>query len=146
VTQEKGAGEEAAGRWAISPVLGVRDVLRAVDYYADVLGFERPEHVYGSESEKVYAIMRRGGVAIHLQIRRTPEPRQRGTHDGDGYVFVPDARALRDEFAAKGVNITRDLEAEPYGLLDFSIETPFGHRLTFGSELDPKDVPPPRDE
>jgi uncharacterized glyoxalase superfamily protein PhnB len=137
---------QSAGQWEISPVLGVADVLEAVDYYAEQLGFERPEHVFGSEAEKVYAIVRRGGAAVHLQIRRQPDDRERGTHDSDGYVFVPDACALRDEYADKGVNITRDLEPEPYGLLDFSIETPFGHRLTFGSELDPADIPAPREE
>lgn len=137
---------EKGQRWGVAPMLGVDNVVQAVDYYVDVLGFDRPSHIFGAEDEKVYAIVRRGGIEIHLQIRRSPEVRTRGPQDGDAYVFVPDAEVLRDEFAKSGANITRDLEAESYGLVDFTIETPFGHRLTFGSELAPEDVPPVREE
>ena len=126
-------------------MLGVHDVERAVDYFVNGLGFERPSHVFGSETEKVYAIVRRDGIEFHLQIRRAPTTSERGQHDGDAYVFVPDARDLRNEFVGRGVKFVRDLEAEPYGLLDFTIETPFGHRLTFGSELDAKEIPPPQE-
>ena len=137
---------ETSQRWSIAPTLGVKNVVEAVEYYVSQLGFERPSHIFGSETEKVYAIVRRGGVEIHLQIRRSPDACTRSPQDGDVYVFVPDAKALRDEFVGKAVDLIRDLEAEPYGLLDFTIETPFGHRLTFGSELDAQDVPPPREE
>lgn len=51
------------------------------------------------------------------------------------YFFVPDASALYDEFVGKGVRIHRPIQDEAYGLRDFTIETPDGHRLTFGSEL-----------
>lgn len=138
--------EETNKRWKVAPMLGVGDVEKAVDYYVDELGFERPTHVFGSETEKVYAIVRRDEVEIHLQIRRSPMALKRGLHDGDAYIFVPDAKELRDEFAGRAVKFLRDLEAEPYGLLDFTIETPFRHRLTFGSELDAKDIPPPQEQ
>jgi catechol 2,3-dioxygenase-like lactoylglutathione lyase family enzyme len=127
-------------------MLGVDNVIQAVDYYVDMLGFDRPSHIFGAPDDKVSAIVRRGGIEIHLQIRRAPDERARGPHDGDVYVFVPDAKVLRDEFANNGVHITRDIEAEPYGMLDFTVETPSGHRLTFGSKLAPEDVPPAREE
>lgn len=122
--------------WEVAPVLGVRNVLDAIEYYCEKLGFERPEQVYIPGGEAVYAIVRRGGIAVHLQIRRREVfagPRE--LHEGDGYFLVENVDALRDEFAARGVKLLRDVQDEHYGIRDFTIETPDGHRLTFGTEL-----------
>ena len=62
-------------RWLASPVLGVRRVRQAAEYYRDVLGFDL-DPVDGvfqpspDEPDGVYAIIKRPGVWIHLQIRR----------------------------------------------------------------------------
>jgi catechol 2,3-dioxygenase-like lactoylglutathione lyase family enzyme len=122
-------------QWEVAPMLGVRDVLEAVEFFCDKLGVARPDHVFTPGGEPVYAIVTRGGVSVHLQIRRRTVfagPRQ--SHEGDAYFFVEDADALRAEFNAKGVRLLRDIRDEHYGLRDFTIETPDGHRLTFGSE------------
>jgi hypothetical protein len=86
--------------WRASPVLGVRDVRQAAEYYRDVLGFSldpvsgvfRPS---GDEPGGVYAIVKRGGVWIHFQIRRGDLPeRKRQTFEGDVYLYVEDVEAL----------------------------------------------------
>jgi hypothetical protein len=41
--------------------------------------------------------------------------------------------ALAADFAAAGVSFLRGLLDEPRGLRDFTVETPEGRRLTFGS-------------
>jgi uncharacterized glyoxalase superfamily protein PhnB len=51
------------------------------------------------------------------------------------YVFVPDANVLFEEFKAKGARIHRTPEDSAYGLRDFVIEDPEGHRLAFGTAL-----------
>jgi hypothetical protein len=117
-------------------MLGVRSVQAAVEYFCDKLSFERPHTLYGPPNEPVYAIVQRGGISVHLQIRRHAVfsgPRE--DHEGEAYFFVPDANALYQELVGRGVRIHRAFQDESYGLRDFTIETPDGHRLTFGSEL-----------
>ena len=80
--------------------------------------------------------MRRGEIELHLQIRRREIfAAKRESHEGDAYLFVPDADGLFEEFEAKGASIHRPIEDSPYGLRDFVIEDPEGHRLAFGTPL-----------
>lgn len=124
--------------WRVAPILGVRDVRAAVSYYTDSLGFELPGEVFQGVGDEggVYAIVWRGGSSIHFQIRRGEIPaRERESIESDAYVFVDDADALFEEYTSRGVKIFRKLQDEPYGLRDFTIEDPFGHRIVFGAEL-----------
>jgi uncharacterized glyoxalase superfamily protein PhnB len=122
--------------WTIAPVLGVHDLRAAVDYYCDTLGFTRPLMLHGPPKEPVYALISRDGASIHLQIRRrTVFVGAREDHECDAYLFVNDSDALYAEWCAKGVTIHRAIQDEPYGLRDFTIATPDGHRLTVGMEL-----------
>ncbi len=125
--------------WRIAPTLGVRDVKKAVEYYVSVLGFECPGGVFEGVAPGeggVYAIVRRADIEIHLQIRRREVfAAKRESIEGDAYLFVPDVDAIFEEFKAKDVVIHRAPEDAPYGLRDFVIEDPEGHRLTFGTPL-----------
>jgi len=81
-------------------------------------------------------VVRRSGVEIHLQIRRREV--FAGAREGiesDTYVFVDDVEALFREFEAKGAAIRRAPENQPYGLRDFVVEDPEGHRVVFGTAL-----------
>jgi uncharacterized glyoxalase superfamily protein PhnB len=124
--------------WAAAPILGVGDVLETVAYFRDVLGFtSRPEGIYGGVGDEaaVYALVRREGVAVHIQIRRRPlHLDDREAHETDAYFTVPDVDALYREYLDRGVTMLRPLQNEPYGMRDFTIETPDGHRLAFASE------------
>ena len=51
-------------------------------------------------------------------------------------MIAPDVDALHAEFAARGVDVLREPEDEPYGLRDFTIATPQGHRLAFATPLE----------
>lgn len=120
--------------------LGCRDVQRSADWFRDVLGFHLdPETgLFGDEPDEgpVYAILDRDGVGVHLQIRRGSVAVDRDDIEGDAYFYVDDVDSLYAEYTAKGVTIHRDIYDEPYGMRDFCIETPDGHRLSFGSPLD----------
>lgn len=121
------------------PIFGVRDVREAALFYRDQLGFDLdPENglfvPFGDEA--VYAILKREGLEIHLQIRRSDVPSvSRGPLDRDAYGFVGDAKALLEEFSSRDVRVIQDLLETPYGMLEFAIEDPFGFRIAFGSEL-----------
>ncbi len=120
-------------------MLGVRDVRKAVAYYTDVLGFECSRGIFeGTAAGEggVYAIVRRQEIEIHLQIRRRDlYAGAREDIESDTYVFVEDAEALCREFEAKGAVILRGVQDEAYGLRDFVVEDPEGHRLVFGTPL-----------
>lgn len=124
--------------WETAPVLGCRDVATAADWFESALGFACPGGLYTPPGhEPVYAIVSREGAAIHLQIRRRPVfLAERPSHEGDAYVFVTDTDALHAELAGAGVTVIREPMDETYGLRDFTIETPTGHRLTFATRLE----------
>lgn len=122
--------------WRVAPILGVADVAAAVRYYTDTLGFELRGPVFGGVGDEgpVYAIVWRGDASLHLQIRRGERPEDaRESIESDAYVYVDDADALFEEYRARGVEFLRPLQTEPYGLRDFTIVDPFGHRVVFGA-------------
>jgi len=122
--------------WSVQPIVGARDVKRAVGYYTDVLGFECTSLFEGVGQEgAVYALLQREGARLHLQIRRrAPYPEGRGRIESDLYFYVPDADALHAELLARGATILRAVEDGPnYGMRDFVVEDLDGNRLLFGS-------------
>lgn len=134
-------GADANGQvdgWVPVPVLGCRDVAAGVEWFEAALGFKCPggPHAPGND-EPVYAIVERAEASIHLQIRRRPVfLTERPAFEGDGYVIAPDVDALHAEFDARGVDVLREPADEPYGLRDFTIATPQGHRLAFATPLE----------
>jgi uncharacterized glyoxalase superfamily protein PhnB len=124
--------------WSIVPVLGARAVRASAEYYRDVLGFHLdPElGLLGDAAGEgsVYALLRRGGAEIHLQIRRQQEgERRRDPVERDVYVRVADVSDLHSELVARGVHVAAPSPTR-YGLWEIQVEDPNGHRLTFGSE------------
>ena len=88
-------------------VFVVQDVLRAVEHYRDVLGFQTG-FTYGQPV--FYAGVERDGVMIHLQA--ASETKRQPGH-GAVNVFVKDY---------------------PYGMRDFDIHDLDGNQLCFGME------------
>ncbi len=127
--------------WRASPVLGVRNVRQAAEYYRDVLGFDLDPvsgvfQPSGDEPGGVYAIVKRGGVWIHFQIRRGDLPeRKRQSHEGDVYLYVEDVVALYADLQRRGAKILQPPAVAPYGLREFIVEDLNGYRLTFGEFL-----------
>ena len=133
--------KHASVSWSVAPVLGCRDVRGAAYYFRDVLGFELDaEHGIhdGVDADEgaIYAIVRREGVTVHLQIRRREifaGPRE--GIESDVYVYVTDADALYAEYVGRNVRVVRPIEDSRYGLRDFVVEDGEGHRLVFGSPI-----------
>lgn len=113
------------------PILGVPDVEAARDYFVETLAFTCTGFHKGGD-EAVYAIVVRAGGEIHLQIRRGERPTDREEHETDAFVIVPDVDALYDELEGR-VTMLRDIQNEPYGMRDFTIELPFGPRIAFAT-------------
>jgi predicted enzyme related to lactoylglutathione lyase len=123
--------------WTVQPIVGARDVKRAVSYYTEVLGFEcRSFYEGGGDEGGVYALLQREGAGLHVQIRRRPLfPEGRNRIEADLYFYVPDADALHAELKARGARILRPVEDGPnYGMRDFVVEDLDGNRILFGSD------------
>ncbi|SRR6266550_1412473 len=109
-------------------VFVVQDVLRSVEHYRDVLGFQ-VEFTYGAPT--FYAGVERGGVLIHLQAA-SESKRQPG--QGAVNVFVSDVDALYQELKSRGARTLNEPKDYPYGMRDFDVHDLDGNHLCFGME------------
>ena len=123
--------------WRTAPVLGVRDVPAAVDHYQSVLGFECPGGMFGPENERVYAVMRRNDIEVHLQIRRRNVwAAARGSYERSAYLFCLDVDSLHTDFTSTGALIAQPPTDMPYGNREIVLRDQDGHRLAFGVDPD----------
>jgi len=109
-------------------VLVVKDVLRSVEHYRDVLGFHT-EFTYGTPT--FYAGVERDGVVIHLQA--ASETKRLPGH-GAVNIFVTDVDALYQELKSRGARTLNEPKDYPYGMRDFDLHDLDGNQLCFGME------------
>ena len=107
-------------------VFVVRDVIRSVEHYREVLGFDI-EFTYGQPT--FYAGVERDGVVIHLQAASETK-RQPG--QGAVNVFVTDVDALYRELRSRGAETLNEPKDYPYGMRDFDVNDVDGNQLCFG--------------
>jgi uncharacterized glyoxalase superfamily protein PhnB len=111
-----------------APVFVVRDVMKAVAYFRDVLGFHT-EFLYGEPTS--YAGVERDHVLIHLQAAHQSK-RQPGQAAIN--VFVADVDALYRELKDRGARLLNEPRDYPYGMRDFNVADLDGNDLCFGME------------
>lgn len=114
-------------------VLEVSDVVKSVGWYCDTLGFGS-HGMWGDPP--CFCIVGRGLVTIFLDNSRTKRTVPLNQYWA-AYVYVDDVDALYEEYRAKGVDITRELETTEYGCRDFDVRDPDGHIIGFGQVLNP---------
>jgi len=117
----------------IAPFFIVRDVLAAMAFYRDRLGFDiifqgPPEDIF-------FGIVNRGGAMIMLKAVDV-DPLPNSTRDGaarwDAYVSVPDPDGLAAEFASRDVAFSAPLQDTSDGLRGFELKDADGYVLFFG--------------
>jgi uncharacterized glyoxalase superfamily protein PhnB len=59
-------------------------------------------------------------------------PSETGDHSYFGYVEVDDVDSLHQEFSLKGAIILAPPTDRPYGMREFTVATPDGHRFVIG--------------
>lgn len=124
--------------WRASPVLGVRNVRAAAEYYRDVLGFtlDPVDGVFQPTDDEpggVYAIVKREDIWIHLQIRRGEMPtRPRSPFERDVYFYVNDLDSIYSNFQLSGAKIIQPPRVAPHGIREMVVEDLNGFRLAFG--------------
>jgi uncharacterized glyoxalase superfamily protein PhnB len=108
-------------------VFVVQDVLRSVEHYRDVLGFQT-EFTYGQPT--FYAGVERDGVVIHLQA--AGETKRQPGH-GAVNIFVTDVDTLYQELKSRGARTLNEPRDYPYGMRDFDVHDLDGNQLCFGT-------------
>ena len=103
------------------PNLPVRDVTRALAFYRDVIGLD----VVHAEPDGSFALLRREGAEVALVRADSPSPQ-------GAYLYVRGVEALHARCQSNGVRVVNPLTRQPWGLLDFVIEDPDGHRIAVG--------------
>ena len=111
-------------------VLAVQDLAAAVDYYTRVLGMKIDFTAPG------WAFLSRGAFRLMLGECVDAMPaHETGDHSYVVYVTVEGIDELYGELMGTGVTLTQKLADKPWGMREFGVRTPDGHRIMFGQEL-----------
>lgn len=109
------------------PNLEVDDLAPAAAFLREVLGFE----VEVDEPAMGLMLLRRDGVGLALV--RSANPGVNATTAA--YIGVTGVDDLHEQCVARGAPIVTGLADHPWGLRDFVVETPGGHRLALGERI-----------
>jgi catechol 2,3-dioxygenase-like lactoylglutathione lyase family enzyme len=111
-------------------VLAVQDLTASTRFYVEKLGFVEDFTVEGwAFLSRGVCQLRLGHCPLAVPMSQVPD------HSWFAYLHVNDARALYHEYCNSGVEIWHSLDEKPWGMREFAIVTPDGHRIVFGEEL-----------
>lgn len=109
------------------PNLEVDDLAPAAAFSRELLGFE----VEVDEPEMGLVLLRRD--AVGLALVRSAAPGVNATTAA--YIGVAGVDELHEQYAARGAPIVVGLVDHPWGVRDFVVEMPGGHRLALGERI-----------
>jgi catechol 2,3-dioxygenase-like lactoylglutathione lyase family enzyme len=113
-------------------VLAVRNLEESTRFYMDVLGFRRD---FGDGSDG-WSFLSRDHFKVRLGECPDAKPAgELGDHSYFVYLTVEGLDELHREFSARGAPVASEPEDQPWGMREFSIRTPDGHRIRFGEPI-----------
>lgn len=112
-------------------VLAVRDLKVSTRYYTDVLGFSNdPINAEG------WSFLSRDNFRIMLGECPDENPASElGNHSYFVYWNVNGLDEFYQEIVTKGALVTSKPSDKPWGLREFGLRTPDGHRITCGEPI-----------
>ena len=109
----------------VVPILSVRNLQAAIEYYTNVLGFD----VAWEWGDPPYlASVFRDQVELNLSQTEAAS----AVAPSRVYVQVLDVEAYYTQVTAAGAAVDVALDERPYGMKDFRILDPSGNELSFG--------------
>lgn len=111
-------------------VLAVKNLKTAADYFVDKLGFDRDFTAPGWEflSFGIFKVML--GECTGAQWAH-----ETGDHSWFAHCLVENVDDVYNEFIERGAEIISPIKTQPWGIRDFGVRTPDGHRIVFGQEM-----------
>ncbi len=108
-------------------VLAVKDLKLETSYYIDKLGFERDFTAPGWEflSFGDFKVMLRE-CADEMTAEAT------GNHSWFAHAVVENVDEVYQELLDRGAKILSPIADKPWGIRDFTVVTPDGHRIVWG--------------
>ena len=112
-------------------VLAVKDLRVAADYFVDQLGFDRDFTAPGWEflSFGIFKVML-GECADEMTAEAT------GNHSWFAHALVENVDEVYEELLERGARILTPIGDRPWGIRDFTVVTPDGHRIVFGQLME----------
>jgi len=108
-------------------VLAVADVRVSARFFVDALGFQVVQEPPG------WIFVARDNCMIMMgECPDAIPPSQTGDHSYFAYLRVDDADAYLAQIQAAGFRPTQPIQSKPWGMREFAMTTPDGHRLTIG--------------
>ena len=112
------------------PILACTSIDDMIAFYVDRLGFER-EWVWGDPPDD--GGVRRGEVQLYFMRN---DALAAGSAGREVMLFVEDVDSLHAEHVRRGAPIVEPLRDEPWGLREYSVVDPHGHRLRFAESVE----------
>jgi catechol 2,3-dioxygenase-like lactoylglutathione lyase family enzyme len=113
-------------------IVPVRDVEATVDFYADMLGFERRT----VSDDKSFAIVVHGDAALHFVATDDAQALRATANNISVYLWVQQLDELFGQLEPKltGLDVgrVRAPHDQPYGMREFHVKDPDGCLLMFG--------------
>jgi uncharacterized glyoxalase superfamily protein PhnB len=128
-------------RSTIMPTLRYGDASAAIEWFCNVLGFER-HAVYPGESGTIgHAELTLNGGMIMLGSQKDDEYGRNFKSPGElggietrsAYIIVDDAEVVHARAVAAGAQLVRPLQDTPYGSREFTVKDPEGHSWSVGT-------------
>lgn len=111
-------------------VLAVNDLAASKAFYIEKLGFSEVLSVEGwSFLSRDACKLRLGGCPDAIPMSKNQD------HSWFAYLHVQNASQLYQELSHTGVDFWHKLEDKAWGMREFAIITPDGHRIVFGEQL-----------
>jgi len=112
-------------------VLAVRDLRASTDYYANVLGFRRE-----SIDADGWSFLSRDSFRVMLGECTDATPAgELGDHSYFAYWNIDHVDDFYREISSRGALVTSQPVNKPWGLREFTLRTPDGHRVTCGETI-----------
>lgn len=122
----------------LTPMLGVADVQRSIDFYCQVLGFQEISR-FEPEGRLVWASLTRGAVELMLTRAEASQAPHAGC-PAQFYLYCDDVVSLHGAVALAGRRPTR-LRVAFYRMKEFEFEDLDGYRYVCGQNTDEPPTP-----
>lgn len=112
-------------------VLAVKDLAVAAAHFKDKLGFDLDFTSPGWE------FLSFGDFKVMLgECRDEMTAEATGNHSWFAHALVENVDEVYAEFGERGATILSRIANKPWGIRDFTVITPDGHRIVFGQVID----------